>query len=178
MRQVARTYSLVEGSRFWRRIILLQYIEMIKACFPSEYQRVASCGRQSMKLECVGDERSQAYKPLCCRSPLCPWCSATDTRRLVDYLKYRVHEICSKLHRKIRFYRYEFTVPFDLQSKVGFGGLSKLDRLAKETLTEYLGKPKGIQLGIVQVPQWWHLFRPVREWSVRWFLSPYPRRLS
>lgn len=153
-------YSLVAGTRLWRRTVLSQYLEMLKICFPSEYQQVATCGKQSMKLECVGDERTQAYKPLCCRSALCPWCSATDAMRLVDYLKYRVHEICSQLHRKIRFYRYEFTVPFDLQSKVGFEGLFDLDKLAKETLTEYLGKPKGIQLGIAQVPQWWHSSDP------------------
>ena len=158
--QVARTYSLVEGTRLWRRTVLLQYIEMLKVCFPSEYLRVSSCGKKSLPWECVGGERTVAYKPICCRSPLCPWCSATDSRRLVDYLKYRVHEIYGKLHRMIRFYRYEFTVPFDLQSKVGFEGLSELDKLAKETLVEYLGKPKDLHLGIAQVPQWWHSSDP------------------
>ena len=39
-------------------------------------------------------------------------------------------------------------------------GLSVLDKVAKETLVEYLGKPEGLQLGIVQVPQWWHSSDP------------------
>ncbi len=73
---------------------------------------------------------------------------------------YRVHEICGKLHRRIRFYRYEFVVPVDLRAKVGMEGLSVLDKLAKETVVEYLGKPKALQLGIVQVPQWWHSSDP------------------
>lgn len=140
--------------------MLSQYLEMLRMCFPSEYQRVVSCGKQSIKYECVGQERTYAYKPLCCRSPLCPWCSNTDAGRLVSYLRYRIHEICAKLHRKIRFYRYEFVVPVDLRSKVGMEGLSVLDKLAKETLLEYLGKPKSLQLGIIQVPQWWHSSDP------------------
>lgn len=159
-RSVYRSYTLVQGSRLWRRTVLFQYLEMLKICFPSEYHRVASCGKQCLKYECVGQERTQAYKPLCCRSPLCPWCSETDAKRLVSYFRYRIHEIYGKLHRKIRFYRYEFVVPVDLRSKVGMNGLSVLDRLAKETLTEYLGKSKGLKLGIVQVPQWWHSSDP------------------
>jgi hypothetical protein len=74
----------------------------------------------------------------------------------VSYLSYRIHEIYGKLHRKIRFYRYEFTIPFDLQAKVAFEGLAELGRLAKETFLEYLGKLSECQLGILQVPQWWH----------------------
>jgi len=158
--QLSRSYSIVRGSRLWRRTVLQSYLEMLKVCFPDEWRRVASCGRQSMKYECVGRERTQAYKPLCCRSPLCPWCSNTDTDRLVSYLRYRIHEIYEKLHRRIRFYRYEFVVPVDLRSKVGMDGLSVLDKLAEETVVEYLGKPKGLKLGILQVPQWWHSSDP------------------
>jgi hypothetical protein len=78
-----------------------------------------------------------------------------------------MHEICGKLHRPIRFYRYEFTVPSDLQSKVGFGGLSELDKMAEETFIEWLGglvlwlrEPKSVKLGIIHVPQWWHTEDP------------------
>jgi hypothetical protein len=160
MHTVSRTYTLVKGSRLWRRTVLSQYLEMLKLSFPLEYERVTSCGKKSIKYECAGQERTSAYKPLCCRSPLCPWCSATDTKHLVDYLRYRIHAIYTRLDRRIRFYRYEFVVPVDLRSKVGMEGLSVIDKLAKETLVKYLGKPKGLHLGIIQVPQWWHSSDP------------------
>ena len=158
---VQRSYSLVQGSRLWRRVALRAYLDMVGSVFGfAERRRIEECGKRSIEYECVGDERTQAYKPLCCRSPLCPFCSQTDVNRLVSYFGYRIHEIYGRLHRKIRFYRYEFTVPFDLQAKVGFSGLAELDKLAKETFLEYLGKPRNWKLGIVQVPQWWHSTDP------------------
>ena len=65
MRSVSRSYTLVKGSRMWRRKEQFRILSwMLKVCFPAEWSRVASCGKQSMKCQCFGrreDAGLQAY---------------------------------------------------------------------------------------------------------------------
>lgn len=150
-------YSLVPSGDYRRRSVLDSYLKFLVDENLAISQRyvsdVSDCGTKSMPWNCVGDGHHRGYRPMMCRNPLCPFCSGVFSKRLVDYLLYRVQAIYSKLHRKISFWRYEFTVPPDHAVKLGMGGLPSLDKLAKEVLVEYLGKSEGLQMGIVQVPQ-------------------------
>src|SRR5208337_2753851 len=159
--QLARQFELVPASVYSRRKVLDYWTSgLVGVEFPSSQRDVSECGTKSMAWDCVGDDHHRGFRPLMCRNPLFPFCSGIFSKRLVDYLMYRVHEIYSQLHRRIRFYRYEFTVPFDLQGKVTVADLPELDRMAKEVFVEYLGKAKGLRLGIVQVPQIVHSSDP------------------
>ncbi len=160
-----RVFQLLKSDRFYRRKVLSEYVGLMKlVLLLTTAWAISGCGSKSMPWHCLGDENTVGYRPLMCREKNCPFCSEVATRHLVDYKMYVVREIYHKLGRygrDVSFVRGEFTVPFDLQSKVPIGVLSELNSRAKKVLVEYLNKPAGLKLGIISVPQYWHSADPL-----------------
>jgi len=96
---------------------------------------------------------------MCRETALCYVDSKAQTSNDVDDALEVVHAIYSKVHRRLRFYCFEFTVPKDLQSKIGMDGGPVMKRIAQETWEEYYGG--DVQLGMSLAFHYWHSSNPL-----------------
>ena len=140
----------------------LQFIGLMKAA-----EAVAGCGANQLRWGCVLDEAHKGLKPMFCREArVCPRDDWFVFRSQVNDMKFILYRLFGAANQRLFVWTVDFTMGKDLWNKVARGDLSKLGKIAYETMQEHFTDKWRfpVKFGMDCVVQYWHSEAPSEGW--------------
>lgn len=140
----------------------LRFIGLVKAA-----DAVTQCGVNQLIWGCVVNLAHKGLKPMFCREArVCPRDDWFMFRSQVNDMKFILYRLFSVASQRPFVWTIDFTIGKDLWDKVPRGNLSRLGKIAYESMQEYFNEKWGfpVKFGMDCVVQYWHSEAPSEGW--------------